>query len=506
MTRKAPVSPASGQTILLVDDNRDYLEASRLLLERDGHRVLTAPNGPEALAVLRQHPVDLILLDYYMPGMTGEDVVAELRTFNPYVQVVLQTGYATEQPPRAMLRRLDIQGYYDKSEGPEKLLLWTDVGLKAAYTVQMLQKSRQGLRYILDVTPDLHKIQPLDDLLQGILWQVAGLLGAANTFLAVLPNGGEVNRAAPETDGFLAMLEEDTDLTIRASTGRFSGQRVVDACLEPERLQTVREALQKGETQVVESATIVPLRVGALTMGVIYLDRSATLERDIELLHLFANQAAVAIKNVQLYEMATLDPLTGVYVRRFLEQSLLREVRGAFRSRHYLAVVMMDVDGMKRINDTAGHLAGDQALTTVGKTLRQSVRGSDVVGRYGGDEFLVVLPQTDTDGARRVAERYLRSLADKTISGPHGLLPLKSSVGVSVLEPHSFDMDTMPRPIPHVYFQKVIQALIQRTDDALYEAKRAGGQQISFNSTAAWLPFTVETTTLTPEAAKPDSG
>ena len=499
MARKTTAGSASGYTVLLIDDDPDYLEASRRLLEREGHQVLTASNGANALAVVRAQSVDLILLDYYMPGMTGEEVVVELRTFNPYVQVVLQTGYASEQPPRAMLRRLDIQGYYDKSEGPERLLLWTEVGLKAAYTVQMLQKSRQGLRYILDVTPDLHKIQPLDDLLQGILWQVAGLLGAVHTFLAVLPDGGEVHRPTLETDGFLAMLEEDTELTIRASTGRFSGQRVVDNFLEPKRLQTIRETLQKGETQVVESTTIVPLQVGALTMGVIYLDRSATLERDIELLHLFANQAAVAIKNVQLYEMATLDPLTGVYVRRFLEQSLLREVRGAFRSRQNLAVVMMDVDGMKRINDTAGHLAGDQALTTLGKTLRQSVRGSDVVGRYGGDEFAVVLPQTDSEGAFRVGERFLRFLADKTIAGPQGPLPLRSSVGISVLEPHSFDMDTIPRPVPHAYFQRMIQVLIKRADEALYQAKHAGGQQMSQHSATTWLSFTPETTAPVPD-------
>lgn len=500
MARKTNIGPASGHTLLLVDDNDDYVEASRRLLEREGHRVLTASNGEAALAMLRAHVVDVLLLDYYMPGMTGEEVVAELRTFNPYVQVILQTGYASEQPPRAMLRRLDIQGFYDKSEGPEKLLLWTDVGLKIAYTVQMLQKSRQGLRYILDVTPDLHKIQPLDDLLQGILWQVAGLLGAAHTFLAVLPDGAEANRPSSETDGFLAMLEEDTELTIRASTGRFSGQRIVDSCLEPERLQTVREVLQKSETRIVESTTVVPLCVGALTIGIIYLDRSTTLERDIELLHLFANQAAVAIKNVQLHAMATLDPLTGVYVRRFLEQSLLREVRGAFRSRQPLAVVMMDIDGMKRINDTAGHLAGDQALTILGKLLRQSVRGSDVVGRYGGDEFVLVLPQTDAEGAVRVGERFLRSLHDKAVLGPQGPIPLKSSVGVTVLEPHEFDLETIPRPVPHAYFQAMVLAVIQRSDEALYQAKRVGGHQISVQAATTWVAFMPPSPTEPPAA------
>jgi len=180
MARKTKAERASGYVILLVDDSLEYLEATRMMLEREGHQILTATNGPEALEILRNSKVDLLLLDYFMPGMTGEEVVAELRKFNHYVQVILQTGYASEQPPRELLRRLDIQGYYDKSEGPDKLLLWTDVGLKTAYTIQLLQKSRQGLRYILDVTPELHRIQPLQDLLQGILLQIAGLLGASH--------------------------------------------------------------------------------------------------------------------------------------------------------------------------------------------------------------------------------------------------------------------------------------------------------------------------------------
>ena len=101
-----------------------------------------------------------MLLDYFMPGMTGEQVVAELRKFDPFVQVILQTGYASEQPPRELLHRLDIQGYYDKTEGPEQLLLWTTVGLKAAYTIQLLFKSRHGIEFLLESTPSCTASSP----------------------------------------------------------------------------------------------------------------------------------------------------------------------------------------------------------------------------------------------------------------------------------------------------------------------------------------------------------
>ena len=150
MTRRARAEVASGFTVLLVDDNADYLQATRLLLEREGHNVLTATNGVEALGILPKERVDLLLLDDFMPGMTGEQVVAELRKFDPLVQVILQTGYASERPPRELLQRLNIQGYYDKTEGPEQLLLWTTVGLKAAQTIQQLVKNRQAMEFILE--------------------------------------------------------------------------------------------------------------------------------------------------------------------------------------------------------------------------------------------------------------------------------------------------------------------------------------------------------------------
>ena len=301
MARKSKSERSSGSTVLVVDDSPEYLEATRLTLEREGHRVLTSPGGPEALELLRTEHVDLVLLDYFMPGMTGEEVVLQLRQFKPHLQVVLQTGYASERPPRELLRKLDIQGYHDKSEGPDKLLLWTDIGLKSAYATQLLNKSREGLRYILEVTPDLHRIQPLEELLQGILLQVAGLLGATHSFIAVLP---ETKRREPPLDeGFLALLEGG-DLVVRAGTGRFHAHDRLDASLDGEKLVRVRDSVERGAIELAPDVTIVPLQVGGQVTGVVYLDRAAQLEGDAELLRLLANQAAVAIQNAHVYESA----------------------------------------------------------------------------------------------------------------------------------------------------------------------------------------------------------
>jgi signal transduction histidine kinase len=132
---------ASGYTILVVDDQEETLASVKLVLEREGHRVLLADNGRRALELFGEHEVHLLLVDYFMPRMTGDQLIAEIRKVDPYVQIVLQTGYSGEKPPREMLRKLDIQGYHDKGEGPEKLLLWVDVALKSYEQLQRVRET-----------------------------------------------------------------------------------------------------------------------------------------------------------------------------------------------------------------------------------------------------------------------------------------------------------------------------------------------------------------------------
>jgi diguanylate cyclase (GGDEF)-like protein len=490
LTRKINIPVPTGNNILLVDDNLEYLTASRTLLEHEGHVVLTADNGPDALEILKSQKVDLLLLDYYMPGMTGEEVVTRLRQFNSVVQVILQTGYSSEQPPRELLRRLDIQGYYDKSEGPEKFLLWTDVGLKLAYTVQLLTKSRQGLQYILDVTPEMHRIQSLTDLLQGILWQVSGLLGVVNSFLAVVDGGGiRVPKESDEAESFLAIVDEDTDLVIQASTGRFIVDSKINDAVDRDELKNIFETLKRGQINILPDTTVVPLRVGEMTLGMIYLDRQVVLTQDQNLLTAFANQAAVAIQNTQLYEMATIDRVTGLYVRSFFEKCLYRELRTAFRSRDALSLLMIDVDKFKNINDRFGHLAGDEALGTIGAVIHQATRTSDICGRYGGDEFTILLPQTGLEGSRVVGQRVIQILARTQPTPQAEVGSMRCSLGLCVLEPNQLINKKNQYPIPTGYFENMGTRFIKRADEALYKSKEMGGGQLQTSIPLQWEPI-----------------
>ena len=487
MVRKTQHQARTRWIVLLVDDDQEYAESTSALLQREGHTVLLAHSGERALEVLAETHVDLLLLDYFMHGMTGEDVVQQLRTTNPLVQVILQTGYATEQPPRHLLKRLDIQGYHDKSEGPDKLLMWVDVGLKAAYASQLVHKSREGLRYILNVTPKLHKLQPLDELLQGIICQVTGLLGVTDSFVASRARSGR----NAELAGFLAMRHDDTELVVHAGTGRFAGvsslsEQHGDAAL----IGDIASAISAHGVQVNAHSTAVPLRVGSVSIGVIYLDQPVHAEQDLELLSVFANQAAVAIQNAQLFEMATIDPLTGVYLRRFVEEWMLRELRKAFRTRQSVCLLMLDMDGLKRINDTAGHLYGDEALASMGQVLRGALRESDIAGRFGGDEFMLALPDTSADGGARVASRIIAQLAQTSVHSAGTDFPVRTSIGMTVLPPHTFTDAELMHPIGKDYFQGVLKHLFEEADAALYEAKRNGRGQTRSGAVLDWPRLT----------------
>jgi diguanylate cyclase (GGDEF)-like protein len=159
-----------------------------------------------------------------------------------------------------------------------------------------------------------------------------------------------------------------------------------------------------------------------------------------------------------LREQAIRDPLTSLHNRRFLQDCLPREIIRATRERAPLAVIMIDLDRFKRVNDSAGHQAGDRVLVEVAGLLKRHVRGSDIACRYGGEEFALVLPRTTPESALRRSEEIRSAIAGE----PDRLRGVTASLGVALCPAHAVDAD----------------ALLRAADRALYEAKREGRNQV----------------------------
>ncbi len=170
-----------------------------------------------------------------------------------------------------------------------------------------------------------------------------------------------------------------------------------------------------------------------------------------------------------LAEQAVRDPLTGLYNRRYLDETLAREFARAEREGYPLAVAMIDVDFFKRINDTWGHPAGDEILKVLAQCLRAGVREGDIVCRYGGEEFLLLLPRITLEIAFQRAERLRRDFADSELAWVETRIRATLSIGLASFPDHAQNA----------------KALIEQADAALYRAKRSGRNRTEIASTAA---------------------
>jgi len=215
----------------------------------------------------------------------------------------------------------------------------------------------------------------------------------------------------------------------------------------------------------------VPLRVDRRLVAVLLLgDKSAGTrysKEEVELLGLLAHHVAVAFDNARLFHSATYETLTGLLRREAILELLSREIERARRHGRPLSVALVDVDHFKRINDRFGHLEGDRVLQQVARKLSSQLRGTDAVGRYGGEEFLLVLPETDLSAGAALSDALRCSIErmELTSAGSEPM-PVRISVGVATLQDARLSgHDTIPE-------------LLGSADRRLYRAKAAGRNRV----------------------------
>jgi diguanylate cyclase (GGDEF)-like protein len=264
---------------------------------------------------------------------------------------------------------------------------------------------------------------------------------------------GRFGNALAATHDPFALLRVIVESAVEA-TGARGGRLIVDG-------KVIETAGDPGDG---DRAMVIPLGNDGRESGILYLTPKGNDFSDEarELAHWLGSQASVALENARLHRLverqANTDGLTELPNRRHFEEALESEISRAERFGGSLALILGDLDDFKQVNDRYGHQAGDDVLQTFADILRATVREIDLPARYGGEEFAVLLPQTDLEGAQRLAERLCKALAARPMpTHPGALVAVTASFGVAAF-PDS------PTPA----------ALFAAADEALYRAKRSG--------------------------------
>ena len=340
---------------------------------------------------------------------------------------------------------------------------------------QKLSRKFERFAAIAELTKSITPIQNYETLTRTILDMSAHLLKAEQGSLMLIDQ---------ETDALC--LEAKKGVTdgmwddVRINRGEGIAGRVAQSgeSILVEDLENDPRIRQKNRLNYkTHSFVSVPLKIDERIIGVLNLSDKISgevfNEDDLSLIQSFATQAAIVMerqlfinKTEELKKLTITDPLTGLLNRRYLTERLKNELARSERHLHPLCLLMLDLDGFKRCNDSRGHLFGDSILKNVAKILYHTVRSMDIVARYGGDEFMVLLPETGEPMAKDIAERMLSNIMRKVALPPDEAAPgprtLTASIGIACFPEHG---DT-------------VELLLENVDKAMYRAKNMGKNRI----------------------------
>ncbi|WPC06093.1 EAL domain-containing protein [Pseudomonas benzenivorans] len=425
------------QTLLVVDDRSENLEAMQALLEDGDWQLRCVSSGEAALQCLLNEEVGLVLLDVQMPHMDGFEV-ARLMRGNPrtrFIPIIFISAIA--QTEDAVL-----QGYATGA---------VDFMLKP-FDPKVL---RHKIHSLLDHERNRSELQQLTQQLDSARAFNASVLDNAAEGIMVVGEDGLVRFANP------AMAQ-----MLRCSVAELQGSALLSHLRSPEvdcewHSSKFYRNWQQGKTYRVHEAS---LRTGDGDSIPVALSCSPLPKLQRAMVVLALDMSVVRSLHTQLESLAVTDPLTGLLNRRGFHKALEAALSRSGRSGQRLALLYLDLDGFKRINDSLGHGVGDQLLRRVGEQLKSSLRPYDTLARVGGDEFTAVIDGLGhTEDAARVAEKLIEQ-----VSVRHSLNGVDFTIGASV------GIACFPE------CGQSVESLLRAADMAMYEAKRAGRQQYRF--------------------------
>lgn len=453
------------EKILVVEDDRFFREMYSHLLSGEGYDVHTAASVNEAMGLLRETEYHLIISDLVMPGETGIDLLFQVKRHNPDIDVIMVTGNTNVESAIHALKN-GARDYLLKPVNPDEF----------RHTVALCMEQRRLLNENSELKGLVHLFQVGQTIANCLEIERLGTL-VVDCFVNELGTDRALG-IFPDEDGRLSLSElrgidfEEAELISETLLSRYSASS--DTYWLRERLEEMLPSSAASVVQLSEGldeVLILFVRSKKDLQGIVALfaPEGGFLPAEINQrsLHFLQNQTSLAFENAARFASARnllyIDELTGLFNYRYLELALDRELKRAERYGSSVALLFIDLDLFKGVNDTHGHLIGSRVLGEVGALLRKSVRDVDLVIRYGGDEYTIILVETDAESAAFVAERIRLTIERHGFIADEGYdIHLSACIGYAC-----FPEDTKSKI-----------ELLEAADKAMYRGKFSGRNRV----------------------------
>jgi len=440
--------------ILIVEDDRFFRDMFTSLLKAEGYDVDSASCGSEGLAMFTSGCYGLVITDLVMPDINGMELLARVREIDPTVDVIMVTGNANMESAVFALKH-GARDYLIKPVNPEEFKHSVAQCMQQRSLLDENQelKNMLGLFQSSQAIAGCLELEKLHHLLVDSIARELGVSRAIGLFLI------DRKMELKEVKGI------DIALGTSLSAGIISG--LPKETPKPHLIRKIELASSEVADGIKESYLVhVHSRSGYHGVVALFNDSGAKLPdiapRQKNIVFLL-EQTAHSFENAETFlraqDMLFIDDISGLFNHRYLEIALEREIKRVARYGSHLAVLFIDVDAFKLVNDTRGHLAGSQVLAEFGALLKESVREVDIVIRYGGDEYTVILIETTCSIAAMVAERIRSQVEGHLFLVAEGYnIRLTCSIGYACCPD---DTSTM-------------EGLMEMADKAMYDGKAAG--------------------------------